>query len=642
MAESASKEEKKEGMLKRLLKFPSVFWIVQTFELMERGAYYTMVPIIVYYAQYNIGVPVWLAVNITAFMYPLQYGLPILSGALAEKMGFRRQMIFAFSVLFIAYLFLSFAGNSIMLILGVMMIGFGVGSYKPLISATIAKCTPQNDRNLAYAAYYWVVNLAAAVFPIVFVILEFLDVLTQSQYEWIFRISAVFFLVNLLTAIFFFKEVPRTGAVKTVGDALRNIKTAMSDKKFLVMVFLMAGFWALYSTTLNALPSALFNFKLVPAWFTVMILAIPNPATIILMGPLLTKFMDKLESLVTLMTGVFLYTLGMITIGFFGISLNWTFVIIGIIIASVGEFLAAPGYYAFVSKLAPKEKVSAYLGTNFLSSSTGLVGGTLVFGTLYTVIGTMFGRPKFFYGILIACGFLLLVGYMIYYRSWGQDIIERAKRIREQEEGVTHEAKKADDPLSRTLTKMFTHGKTKYVALALIPLVLIATFSMGKDVYYPPDTGDGGDGGVEVRWEQQTQTISFSGYSAEGGTTEESFGAQEGLKWINLTLTWTDEAVRIPLQNRPDSMQVSLFAPNSSEPEETSGPSSEGRLTISYEAPEDEALDGQWRVVVGCTEADDIYGPAGILVRSQDDGNEWDVTVQATFLVKVEEPSGQG
>ncbi|MCK5559345.1 MAG: MFS transporter, partial [Thermoplasmata archaeon] len=78
-------------------RFPKVYWVVQSFELMERAAYYTMLPVLVIYAYYIVGLPYWLALILTVFMYPFQYGLPIFSGAYAEKAGYRRQMIFAFS-----------------------------------------------------------------------------------------------------------------------------------------------------------------------------------------------------------------------------------------------------------------------------------------------------------------------------------------------------------------------------------------------------------------------------------------------------------------------------------------------------------------------------------------------------------------
>ncbi len=629
---------KEQSFLQKVRGFQSVFWIVQIFELMERGAYYTFVPIIVYYAQYNLGVPVWIAVNITIFMYPIQYGLPILSGALAEKWGYKKQMFFAYTVLFFAYLFLSFASGPLTLILGVMMIGFGIGSYKPLISATIAKSTHQDQRNMAYSIYYWFVNLAAAVFPMIYVALETMKLFSPSMYAWVFRIGAFFFLINLVILLTVFKEVPRSGNVRTVKDVRNNIAIAFRDKKFLAMVFLIAGFWALYSSMLNALPSALFNFKMVPSWFGVMILAIPNPLTIILAGPYLAKKVEKLESLVAVMMGVLLYVIGLAFIGYFGLSLNWTFVIIGIVISSVGEFLVAPGYYAFVSKLAPKEKVSAYLGTNFLSSMSGLWLGTLVFGVLYTIIGTQFGRPKLFYGILVALGFLLLLGFMTYYKSWGQDVIERANRIKAMEEGEEAAARdKASKQGYPMIEKVFTFKATPFLVAILIPISIVAGFMMGTDTYYPPEE-EGSSEEPTVVWEYLSQTYSLSDRTNEGQESSVPIRvAGESVNYINVSLTWTDESVRPGLRNMPDSFEIELLPPNSSTPVDSAGPISSGNLQISYHPSEEGPSEtGEWTVVVRCTDAGDITGLVGILVRQSDTGNEWSLSAKAEYLSKAD------
>ena len=52
MAESSGKS----GIFKRL---PKIFWVTQTFELLERAAYYSMTPILGYHVVYNLGYTLW-------------------------------------------------------------------------------------------------------------------------------------------------------------------------------------------------------------------------------------------------------------------------------------------------------------------------------------------------------------------------------------------------------------------------------------------------------------------------------------------------------------------------------------------------------------------------------------------------------
>ncbi len=533
------------GIFKSLSRFPKVFWVVQTFEMMERGAYYTMVPILVVHAWFNVGVPVEIAVLLFAFMYPFQYGLPILTGALAEKVGYRRQMIFAFSFLTVAYIFLFLAFNTITMILAVMAVGVGIGSYKPLVSSTIAKCTSSKDRNLAYGIYYWVVNLAACLFPIIFVIFEFAGYLPRSSYRIVFLIGGIMVSINIFTAILIFKEVPRSGKVKTVGDAINNIKTAMSDKKFLVMVVLIGGFWAQYATMLFAIQMIGFGYHWFPLFITAMFLGIPNPLTIIMLGPFISKFIEKIESMRVILGGLTVYIVGLVIIGF---SLqHWYLIIMGIIICSIGEFMVAPGYMAFVSKLAPKDNVSAYIGCNFISYMIGLFGGTIVFGLVVAYIAKTLQMPYLFYGILISFALILFFAFIIYYRTWGQDVIKRAKKIRELEEGEDRDLGIPSDYREPVMFRIFDSKITAVISLLLVPVVLIGSYSFGTFEYIGPEEEvttapfDIEDYNIidGPAFKFPTKTLQETETATETVTIEEIEGGL--LKSITFELTWEDE-----------------------------------------------------------------------------------------------------
>jgi MFS family permease len=582
--------------LKGLSRFPRVFWVSQTFEVMERGAYYSMMPIIVVHAIWNVGLPIWLGAMITAFMYPFQYGLPIFTGALAERVGYKRQIIFAFIVLTIGYLFLAFAFNTITMILAVIVVGIGIGSYKPLISATVAKCTSSEDRNLAYAIYYWFVNLAAFLIPFIFVIVIFLGAIQRSTYHIIFICGAILVSVNIFTAISIFEEVPRSGEVKTVGDAVNNIKMAMKDKKFVVMVVLIGGFWMLYSSFLNALPLILFGFRRLPGWFDVMLLGVFNPFTIIALGIFLARYIEKVESMRVVLTGIMIYLIGLAIIGY---SLQWVLVIVGIVIASIGEFIVAPGYMAFVSKLAVKEKVSAYVGCNFISYMIGLLGGTFVFSLIVNYVGVQLEMPHFFYGILISFGLGLLIAFVIYYWTWGQDIIKRAKRIKELEEGIDEKSEIPSDYKEPIIFKIFDNKLSVIICAILIPVVLFSTFTMGSLTFYPPEEEieEEPPFNVEDYIIIDGSSFTFDGTLQEGATTSETITIElnegEFLKSITFELTWEDEGdegLFGQWENQPD--EFSMTASQGANSDTTTGLNPQGgmgSITITFELDHDSA-----------------------------------------------------
>jgi MFS family permease len=627
-------------------RFPRVYWISLTFEMMERGAYYSMMPIIAIHAIYNLGFDEWLGAMVTAFMYPFQYGLPIFTGALAEKVGYKRQMIFAFTFLTIAYFFLSYAYNIPTMILAVMAVGVGIGSYKPLISATVAKCTVDADRNLAYGIYYWIVNLAAFLFPLIFVFAMWGGILSRGSFYVVFMIGGIMVAVNILTAIFTFEEVPRSGKVKTVGDAVNNVRTAFADKKFVVMVVLIGGFWALYSTMLYGLPVIIFGYRWAPWFFNEMLLGVFNPLTIIALGPFISKYFEKIESMRVILAGLTIYLIGLAILGFF--IQQWTIVIIGILIVSIGEFMVAPGYLSFISKLAPKEKISAYIGCNFISYMIGLLGGTIVFSLVLDAVGVNLQRPNLFYGILISFGLVLLFTFIIYYKTWGQDVIARAKKIREQEEGYKEDIIPSDykEPF---IFRIFDNKITNIIPLLIIPIILFATFSMGTYNYIgPPEEEE--EKPVPLVWASIQDTN--SGASDENSYSDVIINITEDkmVVWFNCTLTWRDEGSSYPLgTNEPDDLKVAIIAPNDEIVKEsslTSNPQGgEGQITIN--SPEldidqddfKEKYVGDWIIRVEAGDCGDDYARPnlfGIVRSTSDTGNNWDLNYEFTFLTPKE------
>jgi MFS family permease len=624
-------------------RFPHVFWVVQLFELMERGAYYTMMPILVVHAAGNVGMNPGLALILPVFMYPFQYGLPIFSGPYAEKLGYKLQMSIAFLILSVAYLYMSFANNDFSVIVGVILIGLGIGIYKPLISATVAKCTSQKDRNMAFGIYYLVVNIAAATFPIVYVVLEATGIITKPfYYYWVFRVASVFFIFNLLVVLFVFKEVPRSGGTKTVGEVVNNIKIAFADKKFVIIVILVGAFWALYSSFLTVLPLTLMGFRLVPDWFDVMLLGVFNPGTIILAGPWLLKFSEKIESVRWLIGGVFVYVIGLAIIG---LTLQIHMVILGIIVASIGEFMVAPGFLSFTSKLAPKEQVPAYVGATFVSTLLGITIGTLAFGVMADYVAITMRMPNFNYGIMVSMGLLLLVLFVLYNRAWGKDIVDRAKRIEAMEEGVVE--KVDDDYKEPVFFKLFDHRLTTIIPLILIPVILVLTYSIGTKTWYGVEEEEDV---VFVPIDWSTYTLSsaevegdFSGTLGEGASAEETVEIdQNNLGSVTFTLQFPDEPDADGRHNnQPDVFSMDITYDGESIGSDQ-GPSGSFSIKIDIEPPNEDPYDnntGEYMIEITCVSTGDHepFGPSPFNLRTiTDNGNDWTLSIEYEFYEKPE------
>jgi len=631
-------------------RFPKVYWTVLSFELLERGAYYAMMPILATHFHVNVGLPFWFGAILTVFMYPFQYGMPIISSAWAEKLGYRKQMIIGFSILTAAYIFLSFANSIPTAIIGVMLLGFGIGCYKPLVSSTIAKATEQKDRNYAYSIYYWIVNFAATFFALGWTGLLLLGVMTEAQYAWIFRISSLFFVINILVAVFIFREVPRSGQVKTSKDVFRNVKTAFADRKFLVMVLLIAGFWSLYATTLAPFQLIMVRFHFLPDGFPIMLLGVFNPLTIIILGFPLAKYVEKIESLKAVMGGVLVYLIGMAIVAFF-LESFWL-VVLGIVIYSIGEFMVAPGYLAFVSKLAPKEKVSAYIGANFLATFFGIFGGALIWGLLSSYLAEGLHRPHMFYGIVLSAGLLVLFGFIVYYKAWGQDIIERAKKIQELEEGVKDSdfdkvvAAHSKPKRESILYRIFDMKGTPIVSVLLVPVMLISTYSLGTNYLFPAvdDKEEITPFNIEDYDPMGGPLFELDDYATDGQPLKvEDYSIPEKMvASVTFKLTWTDEPNEgwIPQspghENQPDTFTVDIQGPTDGLDAADTGTNEQGRegvieFTMDVPVTEDGALNGtgDWEITIS-VDAGNHQPVLGVGIPFDDGGN--DFALEITYM----------
>ena len=88
--------------------FPTVFWTANLTELFERAAYYSMASfVVIYLGQLGFG-SYWPSVLNSTVLWGLVYFLPILSGTIADQIGFRRALLIAFVLLACGYLLMGY------------------------------------------------------------------------------------------------------------------------------------------------------------------------------------------------------------------------------------------------------------------------------------------------------------------------------------------------------------------------------------------------------------------------------------------------------------------------------------------------------------------------------------------------------
>src|SRR5512136_292218 len=86
-------------------RFPATFWAANTVELFERGAYYAIASFVVIYLKETLGMSPTFATFLNGtLLWGIIYFMPILSGTLADKYGFKRSLSLSFILLVIGYI----------------------------------------------------------------------------------------------------------------------------------------------------------------------------------------------------------------------------------------------------------------------------------------------------------------------------------------------------------------------------------------------------------------------------------------------------------------------------------------------------------------------------------------------------------
>jgi dipeptide/tripeptide permease len=160
-------------------RFPQVFWWANATELLERAAYYSIASfVVIYLGQLGFG-DYWPS-NLNGLLWCLIYFLPILSGTIADQVGFRKALLVAFVLLAAGYSLMGFPvwlgafdlapvvhpeftapiGLVAIIVTAILLISVGGSVIKPCISGTVQK-TAGLRATLGFAIFYMVINIGS-------------------------------------------------------------------------------------------------------------------------------------------------------------------------------------------------------------------------------------------------------------------------------------------------------------------------------------------------------------------------------------------------------------------------------------------------------------------------------------------------
>jgi len=403
------------GFTKAIKKFPRTFWIANTMELFERWAWYGFFMVLALYLTGSkdtgaLGFSQEQKGYLMGTVVGLLYFLPVITGAIADKFGYKKVLVVAYVILSSGYLIMGYVSSYTMVWLAFLYIGAGAALFKPVISATISKTTDDETSSIGFGLFYMIVNVGAFIGPVFAAKLRLID------WVYVFWMSSAIILINLFLLLVFFKEPQSVKKEEPLGKTIiavfRNILSALRDYKFLIFLFIIIGFWTMYNQLFYTLPvfieqwvdtSVIYNalYSVSPALASAIgtdngtiapeMLTNIDALYIVIFQVLVSSLVMKYKPLNTMVTGILIASIG---IGFWFVTQNGFYLFLSIFIFAVGEMSSSPKILEYIGKIAPKDKVALYMGCYFLPMSGGNFFAGLLSGNVYGSMSDKFNLLK--------------------------------------------------------------------------------------------------------------------------------------------------------------------------------------------------------------------------------------------------------
>lgn len=425
--------EHAKGLLR---SFPRAFWIANVMELFERGAYYGLNSVLAIYltdalAEGGLGFSEQSVGFLQGLIYALTYVVPILGGALADRYGYRRMLIVAFSFLSAGYFLSGHTSLYGTVFASLLVMATGAGLFKPIISATIARTTTEENSGFGFGVYYWMINLGAFLAPLI------VSILKGFSWSYVFIASSLYTALMFIPAIFLYRDPPKPQSLKKLQEVLSSAAMVLGDARFMLMIFVYSGFWILYFQNFGSVlwylrdyiatgpVDSFFASIGIPLKFDAEHVTVINAGTIILLQVVVSRIVKNIKPLPTMVAGMIIGSLGFVCLA---IAADIWIFIIGISVFSIGEMTAHPKYYSYVGLVAPGDKKAVYMGYAFLYGVVGSLVGSNLGGVMYEamlkpLVGTtgIQGELRTFWIIFAILGLIATMGLILYNRFFSVD-----------------------------------------------------------------------------------------------------------------------------------------------------------------------------------------------------------------------------
>ncbi|TWT42071.1 Di-/tripeptide transporter [Phycisphaerae bacterium RAS1] len=231
----------KPGFLDQVRSFPAAFWVANTMEIFERMAWYGFYAVASLYITGpketgGLGFTSEQRGQIQAIVPFFLYLMPVLTGALADRYGYKRMFIIAYIGMVLFYYALGQFKTFPTFLGAFMMVAVSAAIFKPVVVGTVARVTNEGNSAMGFGIFYMMVNVGGFVGPLV------AGVVRGWSWKYVFIACSVWASLNLIIVLVFYKDPTteaKSGRGRSFKQVLDNAVEVLGNLRFFICVFIV-------------------------------------------------------------------------------------------------------------------------------------------------------------------------------------------------------------------------------------------------------------------------------------------------------------------------------------------------------------------------------------------------------------------
>jgi len=404
--ETTLSDVKQLGLWAAIASLSYVFWVCGAMEMVERLAYYGVRAVATLYATRpestgGLGVTMATFGTLLLFWNLVQSLIPIFTGGLSDRYGYK-QTIFASTVVkSLAYLVMAWFPSYWGFFSGAMLLATGTAIFKPGVQGTLIKSTNRRNSSMAWGIFYQTVNIGGWIGPLIALQMRLLS------WKYVFYINAAIICCNFLLLLTYREpgkeeRLARQQRLREGKEKQRSLvlEALVELKKPHLALYLIifSVWWLMFPMLWDVLPKYIEDWvdtaPMVQFFFgaggthsglwkfflgmdqngqTIQPEGIVNinAGMIMLTCFLFAGLGAKLRATNSMLLGTVLVV---VALTLFGATNTVGFAVLAMIVFSIGEMLASPKFSEFLGNIAPPDKKAMWIG---FSQAPILIGWTI-------------------------------------------------------------------------------------------------------------------------------------------------------------------------------------------------------------------------------------------------------------------------